>query len=55
MDATKKTGVTGICGSGIIEVVAELLLAKLMTADGVIGGEGTNPSEYIEPDDRTFS
>ncbi len=54
-DATKKTGVTGICGSGIIEVVAELLLAKLMTADGVIGGEGTNTSEYIEPDGRTFS
>ena len=54
-DATKKTGVTGICGSGIIEVVAELLLAKLMTSDGVIGGEGTNTSEYIEPDGRTFS
>ena len=54
-NAIKKTGVTGICGSGIIEVVAELLLAKLMTAEGVIGGEGTNPSKYIEPNDRTFS
>ena len=32
-----------------------MLLAKLMTADGVIGGEGTNPSKYIEPDGRTFS
>ena len=50
-----KTGVTGICGSGIIEVVAELLLTRLMTSDGVIGGDGTNPSKYIEPDGRTFS
>ena len=45
-----KTGVTGICGSGIIEVIAELFLARLMTADGVIGGEGTNSSKYIESD-----
>ena len=50
-----KTGVTGICGSGIIEVIAELFLARLMTADGVIGGEGTNSSKYIESDGRTFS
>ena len=26
-----------------------------MTADGVIGGEGTNSSKYIESDGRTFS
>mgnify|MGYP003316801939 CR=1 FL=1 len=50
-----KTVVTGICGSGIIEVIADLLLARLMTADGVIGGEGTNSSKYIESDGRTFS
>ncbi|MEC7809573.1 MAG: ASKHA domain-containing protein [Actinomycetota bacterium] len=54
-DEIIKTGVTGICGSGIIEVVAELLLARLMTIDGVIGGDGTNPSEYVESDGRTFS
>jgi uncharacterized 2Fe-2S/4Fe-4S cluster protein (DUF4445 family) len=30
------TGVTGICGSGIIEAVAELFLAGVITADGRI-------------------
>ena len=49
------TGVTGICGSGIIEVVAELWMAGLMTADGVIGGADTMPSDRIEADGRTFS
>ena len=33
-----ETGVTGICGSGIIEVVAELFLAGVITEDGVIDG-----------------
>ena len=54
-EAVASTGVTGICGSGIIEVVAELWLAGLMTADGVIGGDGTRPSDRIEADGRTFS
>ncbi len=35
----EKTGVTGICGSGIIEVVAELYLAGVVSHDGVISGE----------------
>ena len=50
-----QTGVTGICGSGIIEVVAEMYLAGLMTADGVIGGADTRSSPRIEPDGRTFA
>ena len=54
-EGVASTGVTGICGSGIIEVVAELWLAGLMTADGVIGGDGTRPSDRIEADGRTFS
>ncbi len=54
-EAVAATGVTGICGSGIIEVVAELFLAGLMDADGVIGGPGTDPSDRIQPDGRTFS
>ena len=32
------TGVTGICGSGIIEVVAEMFLAGVITSNGVIKG-----------------
>jgi uncharacterized 2Fe-2S/4Fe-4S cluster protein (DUF4445 family) len=54
-EAAAATGVTGICGSGIIEVVAELWLAGLMDADGVIAGVGTKPSDRLEADGRTFS
>ena len=53
--AAAVSGVTGICGSGIIEVVAELWLAGLMNTDGVIGGDGTRPSSRIEADGRTSS
>ncbi|MDP6214842.1 MAG: ASKHA domain-containing protein, partial [Acidimicrobiales bacterium] len=51
-DAVAKTGVTGICGSGIIEVVAELWLAGLMDSNGVIGGAGTGTSPRIVADGR---
>jgi uncharacterized 2Fe-2S/4Fe-4S cluster protein (DUF4445 family) len=54
-EAVRATGVTGICGSGIIEVVAEMYLAGLMTTDGVVGGPDTRPSPRIEPDGRTFA
>ena len=54
-EAVAQTGVTGICGSGIIEVVAEMYLAGLMTADGVIGGADTRSSPRIETDGRTFA
>jgi uncharacterized 2Fe-2S/4Fe-4S cluster protein (DUF4445 family) len=48
-------GVTGICGSGIIEVVAELYLAGVITADGVIDGGLAVRTPRVEPDARTFS
>jgi uncharacterized 2Fe-2S/4Fe-4S cluster protein (DUF4445 family) len=48
-------GITGICGSGIIEVVAELFLAGVVTADGVIDGSLAARSPRIVPDGRTFS
>jgi len=50
-----KSGVTGICGSGIIEVVAELYLAGVIDADGTIRGELAERSPRIEADGRTFS
>jgi uncharacterized 2Fe-2S/4Fe-4S cluster protein (DUF4445 family) len=34
----RATGVTGVCGPGIIEVLAELYLAGVITQDGVIDG-----------------
>ncbi len=48
-------GVTGICGSGIIEVVAEMFLAGVITEDGVINGTLAEQSSRIEPDERTWS
>jgi uncharacterized 2Fe-2S/4Fe-4S cluster protein (DUF4445 family) len=50
-DSIKKTGVTGICGSGIIEAVAELYLAGVISQDGVIGGD----HRRIVADGRTSS
>ena len=48
-------GITGICGSGIIEVVAELFLAGVVTEDGVIDGALATRTPRIVPDGRTFS
>ena len=36
--ATARTGVTGVCGSGIIEVIAEMYLSGIINQDGVIDG-----------------
>ncbi|HEX7061302.1 MAG TPA: ASKHA domain-containing protein [Woeseiaceae bacterium] len=47
-------GVTGICGSGIIEVVAELFLAGVVKADGTIDGALAARSRRIRGDGRTF-
>ncbi len=47
--------VTGVCGSGIVEVVAELLLAGILTTDGTIDGSLAARSPRVVPDGRTFS
>ena len=49
------TAVTGICGSGIIEVVAEMYLAGILDEDGVIRAEGAGRSDRIVADGRTFT
>jgi uncharacterized 2Fe-2S/4Fe-4S cluster protein (DUF4445 family) len=54
-ESTRRTGVTGICGSGIVEVIAELFLAGVITADGTIDGEMAPRSPRIVADGRTFS
>ncbi|HEU5113249.1 MAG TPA: ASKHA domain-containing protein [Acidimicrobiia bacterium] len=46
--------VTGICGSGIIEVIAELHLAGVIDSDGVIRPP-VEPSPRVVASDRTFS
>ena len=53
--AVLSTGVTGICGSGIIEILAELYLASVIRHDGVINGEMAARSARIQSDGRTFS
>lgn len=53
--ATASTGVTGICGSGIIEVVAEMRLAGLLTPDGIVDGEMAARTPRIEAEGRTFA
>ena len=50
----KDIGVTGICGSGIIEVIAEMYLAGIVTMEGVIDGDKAAISPRIEADGRTF-
>ena len=53
--ATKAMEVTGICGSGIIEVIAEMFLTGILSQDGVINGAFATKSKHIIPDGRTFS
>jgi len=47
--------VTGVCGSGIIEAIAELHLAGVLTTDGTIDGALAERSSRVVPDGRTFS
>ena len=47
--------ITGICGSGIIEVLGEMYLSGVINTDGVIDGELINRSDRIVEDGRTFS
>ena len=54
-DAVGSGGVTGICGSGIIEVIAEMYLAGIIRPDGIIRGELARQSRRIVPQEKTFS
>ena len=48
-------GITGICGSGIIEIVAEMFLNKIINQDGKINKELSETSSRIIADGRTYS
>jgi uncharacterized 2Fe-2S/4Fe-4S cluster protein (DUF4445 family) len=54
-EATATTGVTGVCGSGIIEVVAEMYLAGIINQDGVLDGRLAARSTRIAANGRTFA
>ena len=52
---TARTGVTGICGSGIIEIVAEMRMAGIVDAPGLIGSAEQTGSPNCFPEGRTNS
>jgi uncharacterized 2Fe-2S/4Fe-4S cluster protein (DUF4445 family) len=52
-DAIATTGVTGICGSGIIEAVAEMRIAGLVDPSGLIGSSEQTGTPRSMPTGRT--
>ncbi|MBY6200412.1 DUF4445 domain-containing protein [Maritalea mobilis] len=54
-EATGDTGVTGICGSGIIEAVAEMRMAGLLDPSGLIGRPEATGSPRCEAQGRTYA
>lgn len=53
--ATATSGITGICGSGIIEAVAEMRMAGIVDASGLIGSPEQVGTSRCEPHGRTHS
>ncbi|MGR3362628.1 MAG: ASKHA domain-containing protein [Maritimibacter harenae] len=54
-EAVAQTGITGICGSGIIEVVAEMRMAGIVDAGGLIGSAEAVGTPRCIPEGRTHS
>lgn len=52
-DAVAATGISGICGSGIIEVIAEMRLAGIVDASGLIGSAEQVGTQRCIQDGRT--
>jgi len=55
-EKSAQTGVTGICGSGIIEIIGEMLLAGILSQDGIIRSPKNEVEEKtLRPNGRTWS
>ncbi len=54
-DTTRETGITGICGSGIIEAIAEMFLAGILNEDGVIVGSMSEKTPRVIAEGRTYA
>ncbi|MEQ1611788.1 MAG: ASKHA domain-containing protein, partial [Hyphomicrobiaceae bacterium] len=54
-EGTDAFGVTGICGSGIIEAVAEMYLAGIIRQDGIVDGNLAARSDRMVATGRTAS
>lgn len=55
VDDTEALNITGICGSGIIEVVAEMFLAGIISADGIVDGALASRTDRLRQEGRTWS
>ncbi len=53
--ATATSGITGICGSGIIEAVAEMRMAGLLDPSGLIGSAEQTGTQRCIPEGRTHA
>jgi uncharacterized 2Fe-2S/4Fe-4S cluster protein (DUF4445 family) len=54
-EAVAQIGITGICGSGIIEAVAEMRMCGLLDASGLIGSPEQTGTARCEPNGRTHA
>jgi len=54
-ESIKKIGITGICGSGIIEAVAGMYLAGIISQDGLMNASLITKTERLIQQGRTFS
>jgi len=54
-EAIGETGVTGICGSGIIEAIATMYLAGIISTDGVLLGDKAASSARIVNNGKTWA
>ncbi|WP_394801913.1 ASKHA domain-containing protein [Rhizobium halophilum] len=54
-EQAENVGITGICGSAIIEVVAEMYLCGIISEDGVVDGAMAARSARVLENGRTFS
>ena len=55
VEATASTGVTGVCGSGIIEMIAEMFLAGIISQDGVFDGSLVERTKRVEVIGRSYA
>lgn len=55
-ESVQTTGVTGICGSGIIEIIGEMRLAGILTDDGIIRAPESDAEKAVLVENgRTWS
>ena len=54
-ESVADTGITGICGSGIIEVVAEMYLSGVIDPDGVVDSANATRSARVIQEGRTYT